>query len=118
MSKSSHTKGEWAFIEGDEYRGSFIYSDYGDGGTICVLADAWPPGSEYKEFDNSKANAHLIAASPELLEACEAQHGAIDKLLAMLVESKKGFLPTQSGVWDVVEQGYKVVNKAKGESNE
>lgn len=66
------------------------------------------------EGNNNKANARLIAAAPDLLEACKAQHKAIDLLLAMLAENDPTFFPSKSRAWQVLEQGYLAINKAEG----
>lgn len=53
-------------------------------------------------------NAHdpLTKQRNELLEACKAQHEAIDRLFAMLIEARKGFFPSKSGQpWEALKQG-------------
>ncbi len=39
---------------------------------VCIMGEIDGFESGYKACENSKANARLIAASPELLAACEA----------------------------------------------
>lgn len=69
------------------------------------------PGSAYVE------RARLIAAAPDLLEACEAQHEAIDILFAMLIEARTGFLPTKSGKpWEACLKGNAAIAKATGKA--
>lgn len=61
------------------------------------------------------ANARLIAAAPDLKEACLAQHEAIDILFAMLIEAKPGFLPSQSGKpWEALLKANAAIVKAEG----
>lgn len=56
----------------------------------------------------------------ELLAACKAQHEAIDRLFAMLIEATKdqkphGFYPSESGQpWDAIKQGNAAIAKAEG----
>jgi len=53
-------------------------------------------------------------AVPELVAACEAQHEAIDRLFAMLIESKQDFFPSKSGQpWEAMQLGVKALLKAK-----
>jgi len=64
---AQHTPGPWHFDLAD---GSHITAE---GGTI-IIADAWSIEFD-EEFDNPDsvpaANARLIAAAPDLLDACE-----------------------------------------------
>lgn len=49
----------------------------------------------------------------ELIEACKAQHRAIDILFAMLATAKPDFLPSKSGEpWDAAQKGHAVLRKA------
>jgi hypothetical protein len=49
-----------------------------------------------------------------LLAACEAQHDAIDTLLAMLIARDPTFLPSQCGKpWDALVVGHAAITKAK-----
>ena len=67
-------------------------------------------GEEYELF--SKANAHLIAAAPKMLEALEKQHKAVDWLLARVIELDSDFKPTKSPVWDAVTEAYEIMKEA------
>ncbi|MBA7692278.1 hypothetical protein ES703_100841 [subsurface metagenome] len=50
----------------------------------------------------------------ELLEACKAQHDAIDRLFAELIQRDKRFFPSKSGrPWEAVVQGNKAVARAE-----
>lgn len=91
---TQHTPGPWSIAMDDgAYPKAIIEALDGDGyeSTIAVV---------YKFDDNLESNAHLIAASPELLEACEAllDHAsaqfspdateAINKALAAIAKAK------------------------------
>lgn len=65
-----------------------------------------------------KANANLIAASPELCEALKAQHEAIDILFAMLIVQDKTFFPSKSGKpWEAIVQGNAALAKVEGKGS-
>ena len=50
----------------------------------------------------------------ELLAACEAQHDAIDTLLAILVERDPTFFPSKCGKpWNAQVAGHAAIIKAK-----
>ncbi len=65
----------------------------------------------------SQIDCDLIATAPDLLEACEAQHKAIDFLLARLAMLDPTFFPSQSGQpWEAVTKGHVAIAKARGET--
>jgi hypothetical protein len=71
---SGHTKGPWRAVNG-----GFGW----DGGPIrftiqkgCILLADWVM-SESGTGKENEANAHMIAASPDLLEACEFVDGEL-----------------------------------------
>lgn len=56
----------------------------------------------------------LIDAAPYLLEACKAQHQAIDILFAKLIQLDPNFFPSKSGQpWEAVIQGNAAITKAE-----
>ncbi len=59
---------------------------------------------------------HLIAAAPDLLAACKAQHGVIDRLMAMLIVHMPDFRPSRSIAWPVLIQANAAIAKAEGRS--
>lgn len=68
---SEHTKGPWQVEEGFSVVGTrrtvTEYFVRRDGDSIAIAADILDP----KTGEPSEANARLIAAAPQLLEACE-----------------------------------------------
>ncbi len=53
---------------------------------------------------------------PDLLEACKAQHDAIDLLFAKLIQLDPNFFPSKSGQpWAAVQQGNAAIKKTQGE---
>lgn len=73
-------------------------------------------GEGFVASDMQLEDALLIAAAPDLLSACEAQHQAIDILFALLIELDRQFFPSKSGTpWEAIVQGNAAIAKAKGE---
>ena len=67
------------------------------------------------KIKRAEANTHLIAAAPDLLEACKSQHEAIDRLFALLISKNDGFFPSKSGQpWEALLRGNKAITKAEG----
>lgn len=60
-----HTLGPWA-VQGNE---GFVGTDEGDPQTICYMSDH--RNRRQRSREESQANARLIAAAPQLLEACK-----------------------------------------------
>ena len=81
-----HTPGPWiADNGGSEVWGIFEEST---GGELAYLIKL-PLGESSKKFNESEANAHLIALAPELLEFCQeiAQEPYKDSNLESLLET-------------------------------
>ncbi len=78
--KTNHTPGEW---KQDNAEPRKIYAYGGDGLTI---ADCNQPGRSVTE---AEANARLIAAAPELLEACQNLLIAIKTGQVMIFSEKE-----------------------------
>lgn len=92
---TKHTKGPWSY----EHGGAWAFHDNGIAkvGPFSIL------GSESAEYENSIADARLIAAAPDLLEAVE---GIVSLLEAI------GDVETGS---DQVRTAREAIAKAKGE---
>lgn len=96
-----YTKGEW------ERDGNSI--QVFQRGCICI-APKPQDGGVLERMDNLS----LIAAAPDLYEACKAQHDAIDRLFARLIEIDNNFFPSKSGKpWEATIQGNKAIAKVK-----
>lgn len=74
MAEQSHTPGPWFIREGMD-GGLMIDSDSGP-----VVDARWEGGSS-TTLDLEGADAHLIAAAPELLEALKKCRSVIDELM-------------------------------------
>ena len=104
---ATHTAGPWFY---DSY--SRICSGKGD--SVKDVATV-PPSYGDTATREHQADAYLIASAPELLEACKAQHQAIDLLFATLIEKTGDFFPSKSGQpWEAMKQGNKAITKAEG----
>ena len=69
MQNTKHTQGKWE-VKTPNYSFQTIESEYGK---VCTLSHQFGT-------DEAEANAHLIAAAPELLEALEMALEWIDAL--------------------------------------
>jgi hypothetical protein len=103
MSEPKFTKGPW---EQDRF-GSL---NSPDGNVIQV----WGLGIAHgPRTPASEANAALLKASPDLYEACQEQHKAIDYLFARLAELDHTFFPSKSGQpWQAIVLGNAALKKA------
>lgn len=61
MSKTNFTKGPWVYGDASD-NGQYVWDPKGE----RIVAEAYP--DEHQDFE---ANAHLIAAAPEMYEAIE-----------------------------------------------
>lgn len=61
------------------------------------------------------AATRLRDTAAELLEACKAQHQAIDRLFAELIKRDETFFPSKSGQpWEAVVKSNTTIAKAEG----
>jgi hypothetical protein len=72
MSETKHTPGPWSWGRDVDEAINVYFDDDGDG-----IPDAEVFASDAPD-DNSEANARLIAAAPDLAEACRELIAAID----------------------------------------
>ncbi len=69
--------------------GHQVYAEHGNGHLVATLLTEYSP-------DNQEANAYLISAAPDLLEACllavqfVGQQNIIDKIEAVIDKATKG----------------------------
>ena len=104
MSNTKHTPGPWQVMMKD-----IVNAD----NSITVAVAHGPVGTQKEVGGEHEANARLIAAAPELLDALVSAHEAMDRLFARLVEAEEGFLPTQSGQpWEAMQKVYHTIAKA------
>lgn len=69
MSTAKHTPGPWHINQHSEWILDIVtrHGELPDGSTAC-----WNIASISTRRDEHQANAHLMSAAPELLEACKA----------------------------------------------
>jgi hypothetical protein len=114
MTITSHTKGRWLLD------GKLVYALNVDGVNIfsTLIQGGLTDNSEKTRDAELFANARVIASAPELLAACQAQHEAIDRLFAMLIDLSprdKTFYPSKSGQpWEAAVAGNSAIAKATG----
>ena len=105
----NYTKGEWKVLPKEKFGGGYLGYPITDSKGECNIAII------PTHYCSPEANANLIAASPDMYEALEAQHEAIDILFSMLIERDKAFFPSKSGrPWEAMIQGNKALVKANG----
>ncbi len=91
----SHTKGNWRIIGKSEMDGIEIGIDNKDG-TKCPIANVKWYGEDDCNAEEDEANAHLIAAAPDLLIVCQQ------------------FINDGRAHSSVIEQGITAITKAVG----
>jgi len=99
----THTKGPWA-IAGEEHANVILSEDF-------VIADvyAFKKGEAGPRTDEEgEANARLIAAAPDLLEALKANLTALDEIRDMFAAHD------MPGLTDLIEQTTAAIAKAEG----
>ena len=96
----------WEWVSAPASGGGHLYLIDSTGRKIAAL---------WGKADEKEANACLSAAAPDLLAAVDAQHDAIDWLLARVASLDREFRPSESPAWKAVEQGFRAMQKARGE---
>ena len=81
MTEASHTPGPWGYVPSNEHHGPYVVNQWGSGDicdcyTMSNLNDySVRNGGDSKPIhfqrDEADANARLIAAAPDMLEALE-----------------------------------------------
>ena len=88
-----HTKGEWKWINQTTQSGDY-YKVTGETVSVCNITT--------RDSKQAEANAKLIAAAPELLEACEQAFNMCDMLR----------MPTESDLKNMANFLKAAINKA------
>lgn len=115
MSESKHTPGPWI------QHATLVYAKDGN---ICEVGeprksrivhhDKLEIGSA--DWNEGMANARLIAAAPELLDACIAGLGAFVGVIQSEFQTTSD--PRPEDAWPVVAQLRAAIAKAKGENHD
>lgn len=108
--ENNHTPGPWASFYKHKYDEWHVGVPMTSGSMKLAL---FPNGIP---TDNPEADCNLIAAAPDLLAACKAQHDIIDRLMVMVILKDPAFRPTKSVAWPVILQGNAAIAKAEGTS--
>ncbi|KKN56375.1 hypothetical protein LCGC14_0572860 [marine sediment metagenome] len=98
------TAGPWTFNENAQSWNPVEL--FGPGETVVVRTYAWE-GTEQERIDECLANARLIAAAPELLDACKA---VADELSGYVGEDEPG----DSGLAWCFDKLREAIAKAEG----
>lgn len=99
MNKPKHTKGPWRV----HFDGDGCHVDF-DGGRVFDTTEDTPESDN--DIQELKANAHLIAAAPEMYEV-------IEKVLPILVECMDPKKPVERSAIELLFSN--VLKKARGE---
>ncbi len=94
---SKHTKGPWAINE------FLVYAENGNGCTLATINST----SKGISDEEAQANARLIAAAPELLEACQS---SLQWILDVLQAE-----PPETYSDDILDELNAAIDKATGE---
>ncbi len=115
---AQHSGGTWGY-DGDGFDsvaaedfdtdGYCVFTKDADGNITDQICELSPVGDDQVE----QASAQLIAAAPDLLQACKAMHKGMDYLFALLIEKVPDFYPSKTPVWDAIVQGNEAIEKAK-----
>lgn len=110
--KTNWTPGPWAVVNRVKSWDWVVYSEKNPNDEIC---QPFHDGTEFNEI--GEANAHLIAAAPELYEACMTGYTTLWAMKARLIAPRN---ETEKAAMDLLEQRMKVLEsalkKARGES--
>lgn len=108
---AAHTPGPWT-VDGDDREGMEWNNQIiaANGNTICFMAH-----SDGKAPERDQANARLIAAAHEMLEALEAANAALKMCAkAFVVESRPENIPAYSAAMSSIAENSAVIAKATG----
>jgi hypothetical protein len=110
---SKHTPGPWQ-VSGVRHKGDLKLGNDARLHMVGPDDDAVAGVFFHMQTGVGWADARLIAAAPELLDALYVQRSAIDILMARLIEVDPSFRPTKSEVWPMLLQGTAAITKATG----
>lgn len=94
MNTPKHTKGPWRVSTANDYSGIAIEQDaksLTDRIPICEMEFDDTEPFESDIHDETKANASLIAASPELLAACQQALKVVSEIADIDTENRAGW---------------------------
>lgn len=115
MNKTQHTPGDWHLElgPGNGIAKPKILTESREK-VIATIEFPNEVADTPEDFAEAYANARIIWAAPALLQACEAQHKALDILMAMLIQRDTDFKPTTCPAWTAVVAGNAAISKASG----
>lgn len=119
----AHTPGPWDYVPSNEHHGPYVTTEYGI--TVCDCYCMSNPSSlSVRNGGNSKpihhmhemadANARLIAAAPELLEALIQACGQLN--VERVAASSRGEISRSTRIGECLKQVEAAIAKAEGRS--
>lgn len=105
--ETKHTAGEWHAGRADmasiidDSKGKYIYAGHGPEGKYIGAAI----GTDIDEWEEIMANAHLMAASKELLEACQAIEAHLKTTFPPYPEGENPFDKVRAAILKATAKG-------------
>ena len=115
MTETKHTPGPWNWSRWPSELIGGSLSVYQIGPMRAVIYDDWRPRADGISEEENEANARLIAAAPELLEACKAAREFALEEIDLLCE---GGVQVPSWLLKLQEQLRTAIAKATGEDHD
>lgn len=107
MSESKHTPGPWEIVRTEP-------SSHGVG-RFKIISGQWSVAETFCGINEEEANARLIAAAPDLLEACEASLNALVGIIESDYQTRSNPRPADNDPAVVLLRA--AIAKAKGENS-
>lgn len=105
MSKKAHTPGPWRIERGKKYGDFLIWSAHGE----TEVSSHWIATLKCESCPaHEEGNARLIAAAPDLLEALEACHKALNSI----VDPKDSAETSIQGSYEMCEKAEAIARAA------
>lgn len=109
---TAYTPGPW-HVEPQQDGYSWEICTSSPGAWLMFLRSTREATSDERSEDF--ANARLMAAAPELLDALQKAHHTIDCLMAKCIAMDPDFMPTKSRHWPAILAVSSAIAKATGE---
>lgn len=103
---AKHTPGPWTIGVSDDNQIHCVDGSDSTGG-IIEICEVWGTLSDKEETEESRANARLIAASPEMLEALKVTTSSLVAAISLLKRGSKKAAPSNT-MFDMMVSDYEM----------